>query len=49
MGRLSNAEIGGRLHLVEGTVRVCVSASRRKLGVRNRVEAAIATYEAGLT
>jgi DNA-binding NarL/FixJ family response regulator len=46
---LSNAEIGARLHLVEGTVKAHVSAVLGKLGVRNRVEAAIAAHEAGLT
>ncbi|MFG2172630.1 LuxR C-terminal-related transcriptional regulator [Streptomyces niveus] len=45
---LSNAEIGRRLFLVEGTVKAHVSAILTKLGVRNRVEAAIAAYEAGL-
>ncbi|MGW1297008.1 response regulator [Streptomyces sp. NPDC002533] len=45
---LSNAEIAGRLHLVEGTVKAHVSAVLAKLGVRNRVEAAIAAHEAGL-
>ncbi|GHA92009.1 response regulator [Streptomyces termitum] len=45
---LSNAEIGDRLHLVEGTVKAHVSAVLTKLGVRNRVEAAIAAHEAGL-
>ncbi|MET9350217.1 response regulator transcription factor [Streptomyces termitum] len=45
---LSNAEIGERLHLVEGTVKAHVSAVLTKLGVRNRVEAAIAAHEAGL-
>ncbi|MEV5599639.1 response regulator transcription factor [Streptomyces sp. NPDC052496] len=45
---LSNAEIGRRLELVEGTVKAHVSAILGKLGVRNRVEAAITAYEAGL-
>lgn len=45
---LSNAEIGRRLFLVEGTVKAHVSAILAKLGVRNRVSAAIAAYEAGL-
>ncbi|MFF5426850.1 MULTISPECIES: response regulator [unclassified Streptomyces] len=46
---LSNAEIANRLHLVEGTVKAHVSAVLAKLGVRNRVEAAVAAHEAGLT
>ncbi|MFF0745544.1 response regulator [Streptomyces sp. NPDC004111] len=45
---LSNAEIGSRLHLVEGTVKAHVSAVLAKLDARNRVEAAICAYEAGL-
>ncbi|MFE6025034.1 response regulator [Streptomyces niveus] len=45
---LSNAEIGRRLFLVEGTVEAHVSAILAKLGVRNRVGAAIVAYEAGL-
>ncbi|GAB3205268.1 response regulator [Marinactinospora thermotolerans] len=45
---LSNAEIGRRLHLVEGTVKSYVSAILGRLGVRNRVQAAIVAYEAGL-
>ncbi len=43
---LSNAEIGARLHLVEGTVKAHVSTILGKLGVRNRVEAALAAHEA---
>ncbi|MEV7868407.1 response regulator transcription factor [Streptomyces sp. NPDC088124] len=45
---LSNAEIAQRLHLVEGTVKAHVSVVLGKLGVRNRVEAAIAAHEGGL-
>ncbi|MFD2348342.1 response regulator [Nonomuraea ferruginea] len=45
---LSNAEIAGRLHIVEGTVKAYVSAILTRLGVRNRVQAAIIAYEAGL-
>ncbi|GAA3487888.1 response regulator transcription factor [Streptomyces cremeus] len=45
----SNAEIAAQLHLVEGTVKAHVSAVLAKLGVRNRVEAAIVAYEAGWT
>ncbi|MEU4804896.1 response regulator transcription factor [Actinosynnema sp. NPDC023587] len=45
---LSNAEIAGRLHVVEGTVKVHVGNILRNLDVRNRVQAAIIAYEAGL-
>ncbi|WP_406299671.1 response regulator transcription factor [Embleya sp. NBC_00888] len=45
---LANAEIGRRLHLVEGTVKTHVSAILARLGVRNRVQAAIVAYEAGM-
>ncbi|WP_309102831.1 response regulator transcription factor [Microbacterium sp.] len=44
----SNAEIGRRLHLVEGTVKGYVSAVLVKLGVRNRVEAAVLAHRADL-
>ena len=45
---LSNAEIGERLFLVEGTVKAYVSAILGRLDVRNRVQAAVLAYEAGL-
>ncbi|MYW04356.1 response regulator transcription factor, partial [Streptomyces sp. SID3343] len=45
---LSNAEIAHRLHLVEGTVKTHVSAILSRLDVRNRVQAAILAYEAGM-
>jgi DNA-binding NarL/FixJ family response regulator len=45
---LSNAEIARRMHIVEGTVKAYVSAILTRLGVRNRVQAAIIAYEAGL-
>jgi DNA-binding NarL/FixJ family response regulator len=45
---LSNAEIATRLHLVEGTVKTYVSAILGRLNARNRVQAAIVAYEAGL-
>lgn len=45
---LSNAEIAGRLHVVEGTVKAYVSAILTRLEVRNRVQAAVIAYEAGL-
>ncbi|MFE6886820.1 hypothetical protein [Streptomyces sp. NPDC057694] len=41
------AGIGARLNLVEGTVKARVIASIGEPGVRSRVEAAIAAYEAG--
>ncbi|WP_067823742.1 response regulator [Actinomadura kijaniata] len=46
---LSNAEIAERLRVVEGTVKAYVSAILTRLEVRNRVQAAIVAYEAGLT
>jgi DNA-binding NarL/FixJ family response regulator len=45
---LPNAEIARRLHVVEGTVKVFVTSILRRLGVANRVQAAIVAYEAGL-
>lgn len=45
---LSNAEIGRRLFMVEGTVKGHVSAILTKLRVNNRVQAAIVGYENGL-
>ncbi|GAA3054031.1 response regulator [Actinokineospora globicatena] len=45
---MANAAIARRLHLVEGTVKAYVSAILTRLDVRNRVQAAIIAYEAGL-
>ncbi len=45
---LSNADIAGKLFVVEGTVKAYVSTILNRLGVRNRVQAAITAYEAGL-
>lgn len=44
----SNADIGRRLFLGETTVKSHVSAIFEKLGVRNRVEAALQAFRAGL-
>ena len=44
----SNAEIARDLYIVEGTVKAHVSSILDKLKTRNRVQAAILAYEAGL-
>lgn len=43
----TNAEIGTRLNLSLGTVKAHIAAVLGKLGVRNRVEAAMWAYESG--
>jgi DNA-binding NarL/FixJ family response regulator len=45
----SNQEIARALHLSEGTVKAHVSAILLRLDAKNRVQAAITAYEAGLT
>lgn len=45
---LSNAEIGGELHLSETTVKGYVSAVLSKIGAANRVQAALLAYRGGL-
>jgi DNA-binding NarL/FixJ family response regulator len=45
---MSNAEIGAHLHLAETTVKSHVQNVQAKLGVRDRLQAAVAAYESGL-
>ncbi|MEU6427246.1 response regulator transcription factor [Microbispora sp. NPDC046973] len=45
---LSNAGIAARLHLAEGSVKTYMSTIMGKLGVPNRVRAAVIAHEAGL-
>jgi DNA-binding NarL/FixJ family response regulator len=46
---LSNADIGRRLHLSPATVKDYVSAVLERLGVANRVQAAVIARDAGVT
>jgi DNA-binding NarL/FixJ family response regulator len=45
---LSNAEIGAALHLGVTTVKTHVSAAMEKLGLRNRVQAAVTAHRLGV-